>query len=99
MPGMGMCAPMRYTASNASVNKTRFRKSSMRNMFFTASMNLFMLFCKLPLFNNQTLRHSGGSQDLERGARGSDLFFRRGAKSVRVNGDLRRKFAITEDLD
>src|ERR1700722_10143847 len=33
---------MRYTAKRASVNRTRFRKSGMRNMFRNASKNLFM---------------------------------------------------------
>ena len=33
MPGVGMYAPMRYTASSASVKRTRFRKSGMRKMF------------------------------------------------------------------
>ena len=42
MPGVGMCAPMRYTAKRASVKRTRFRKSGMRNMFRNASKNLFM---------------------------------------------------------
>ena len=42
IPGVGMCAPMRYTASNASVKSTRFRKSSTRNMFRMASINRFI---------------------------------------------------------
>src|SRR5580704_1258112 len=45
MPGVGMCAPMRYTARRASVKRTRFRKSGMRNMFRNASKNLLMCCC------------------------------------------------------
>src|SRR5580692_81234 len=57
MPGVGICAPMRYTAKRASVNRTRFRKSGMRNMFRNASKNLFMC-CFVPLLS--TLLLPGG---------------------------------------
>src|SRR5579863_428791 len=54
MPGVGMCAPMRYTARRASVKRTRFRKSGMRNMFRNASKNLFMC-CFDPLLSTLLL--------------------------------------------
>src|SRR6266478_6433867 len=89
IPGVQMCAPMRYTAKRASVNSTRFRKSSMRNMFFTASMNRFMpVSCDFPL-----------SYNLERTTRLGNLFSCRRAEGLRVNGQLGRQLAIAEDFD
>src|ERR1700676_1840665 len=96
MPGMGMCAPMRYTASRARVNKTRFRKSSMRNMFFTASMNRFMLFCAAPFYTRRLLSRR---QNLKRGSGSGDLFLGRRAKGMRVNGNLRRELTVAHHLD
>src|ERR1700719_426528 len=96
IPGMGMCAPMRYTASRASVNKTRFRKSSMRNMFFTASMNRFMLFCAAPSYTQRLLSRR---QNLKRGSGSGDLFLGRRAERMRVNGNLRGQFTIAQNLD
>src|SRR6266700_994587 len=89
IPGVQMCAPMRYTAKRASVNSTRFRKSSMRNMFFTASMNRFMR-----VSWDYLLRHN-----LERAARLGNLFFCRRAERMRVNRQLVGQLAIAEDLD
>src|SRR5713101_937909 len=86
IPGVGMCAPMRYTARRASVNSTRFRKSSMRNMFFTASMNRFMPVSRL-------------SYNFERTTRLGNLFLRRRAERLRVNRQLGRQLAIAENLD
>src|ERR1700731_903679 len=87
IPGVGMCAPMRYTASSASVNSTRFRKSSMRNMFFTASTNRFMpVSCDL-------------RYNLERTTGLGNLFFCRRTESLRVNRQLGRQFAVAENLD
>src|SRR5712664_1407292 len=89
IPGVGMCAPMRYTASSASVNSTRFRKSSMRNMFFTASTNRFM-----PVSCGSSL-----SYNLERTTRLGNLFFCRRTERLRVNRQLGRQLAIAENLD
>src|SRR5258708_18690977 len=89
IPGVGMCAPMRYTASSASVNSTRFRKSSMRNMFFTASTNRFM---RVPC-------DSSLSYNLERTTRLGNLFFCRGTERLRVNSQLGRQLSIAENLD
>src|SRR5258708_25660340 len=89
IPGVGMCAPMRYTASSAIVNSTRFRKSSMRNMFFTASTNRFM-----PVSCDSSLCYN-----LERTTRLGNLFFCRGAKRLRMNRQLGRQLAIAENLD
>src|ERR1700722_4765037 len=96
IPGMGMCAPMRYTASRASVNKTRFRKSSMRNMFFTASMNRFMLFCATPFYTRHLLSRR---QNLKRSSGGGNLFFCRRAERMRVNGNFRGQLTIAQNLD
>src|SRR6266446_5058155 len=86
IPGVQMCAPMRYTAKRASVNSTRFRKSSMRNMFFTASMNRFMPVSRL-------------SYNLERTTRLGNLFLGRRAERLRVNRQLGRQLAIAQNLD
>src|ERR1700716_2137513 len=94
---MGMYAPTRYTASRASVNSTRFRKSSMRNMFFTASMNRFMLVsCESSLRGRKppTLRYN-----FERTTRLGNLFLCRRAECLRVNRQLGRQLAIAENLD
>src|SRR5450432_1737896 len=72
----------------------------MRNMFFTASMNRFMLFCAAPFyFPAKTFDRLSRGQDLERGSRRGDLFFGRRAESVRVNGDFGGQLAVSEDLD
>src|SRR5882724_6798016 len=42
IPGVGICAPRRYTANKASVKRTRFRRSSMRKRFESAWRNRFM---------------------------------------------------------
>src|ERR1019366_3663347 len=42
MPGVGMWPPSRYTASMASANSSRLRRSGTRNMFVNASNSLFM---------------------------------------------------------
>src|SRR5260370_16053451 len=89
IPGVGMCAPMRYTARRASVNSTRFRKSSMRNMFFTASTNRFM-----PVSCGPSLR-----SNIERTARLGNLFFCRRAERLRVYRQLDRQLAIAANLD
>src|SRR5258708_5786108 len=89
IPGVGMCEPMRYSARRASVNSTRFRKSSMRNMFFTASTNRFM-----PVSCGSSL-----SYNLERTARLGNLFFCRRTERLRVNRQLGRQLAIAENLD
>src|SRR3984893_12189401 len=89
MPGVGMCAPMRYTASSARVNNTLFRKSGMRKRFRNASMNLFITW---PCF--VSLRYH-----LERAARFGDLFLGGGAEGMRVNGDLAGQLAVTENFD
>src|ERR1700681_5122032 len=89
MPGVGMCAPMRYTASSARVNNTRFRKSGMRKRFRNASMNRF-----IPCSASLPLRY-----DLECAARLGDLVLGGGAECMRVNGDLAGQLAVTENFD
>src|SRR6185503_12730096 len=39
IPGVGMCAPIRYTASIPSVNRIRFRSSGMLKTFFILVMS------------------------------------------------------------
>src|ERR1700687_2033364 len=100
IPGVGMCAPMRYTSSSASVNSTRFRKSSMRNMFFTASTNRFMpVSCDSSLSATPTRPVSSLSYNLERTTGLGNLFFCRRAEGLRVNRQLGRQLAIAENLN
>src|SRR5688572_7927343 len=48
-PGVGTCCPKRYTASIASVNRIRVRRSGMRNTLAMASKNFVIgSFVKLP---------------------------------------------------
>src|SRR5690348_1807542 len=90
MPGVGICAPMRYTASKARVNRTRFRKSGMRNMFWRASTNRFIRVpCESPL----------RCYDLKRAARFGDLILGRGAEGMCMNRKLGLQFAIAQNLD
>src|SRR6202023_1137547 len=91
MPGVGMCAPMRYTASSARVNNTRFRKSGMRKRFRNASMNRFMPY---PGLASLSLRY-----DLERAACFGDLVLGGRAERVRVDGQFRSQLAVAENLD
>src|SRR5712692_4717535 len=58
----------------------------MRNMFFTASMNRFIPVSRL-------------SYNLERTTRLGNLFLGRRAERLRVNRQLGRQLAITENLD
>src|SRR6202140_4989670 len=91
MPGVGMCAPMRYTASSARVNNTRFRKSGMRKRFRNASMNRFIPYpgpASLPL-----------RYHLKRAAGFGDLILSGRAERVRVDRELRGQLAVAENLD
>src|SRR5580704_13209811 len=96
MPGVGMCAPMRYTPSRASVNSTRFRKSGMRNMFLRASTNRFILLPAIPRYPTTPykLRY-----DLKTAACFGDLVFGRSAEGMRVNRQLGLQLAVAQNLD
>src|SRR5436190_7922426 len=48
-PGIGRWPPMRYTASIASVKKTRFRRSGIRKTLAIASRNFMAYFSSLLL--------------------------------------------------
>src|SRR5436190_24346166 len=48
-PGIGRWPPMRYTASIASVKKTRFRRSGIRKTLAIASKNFMAYFSSLLL--------------------------------------------------
>src|ERR1700732_1971472 len=89
MPGVGMCAPMRYTASSARVNNTRFRKSGMRKRFRNASMNRF-----IPCSASLPLRY-----DLECAARLGDLVLGGRTERVRMNRQFRGQLAVAQNLD
>src|SRR5580704_505962 len=105
MPGVGICAPMRYTAKRASVKRTRFRKSGMRNMFRNASKNLLMCCC-FPCYRFNLARTGRAEAaplqiryDFETAAGFGDFVFRRLAEGVRVNCELHGQIAIAENLD
>src|SRR6202047_3494308 len=89
MPGVGMCAPMRYTASSARVNNTRFRKSGMRKRFRNASINRF-----IPCSASLPLRYN-----FERAARLRDLVLGGRAEGMRVNRQFRGQLAVAQNLD
>src|SRR5271163_1860016 len=102
MPGVGICAPMRYTPSSASVNRTRFRKSGMRNMFWRASTNRFIrLPCDSPYHHNATLQRFATPlcYYLEGAARFGNLVLCRSAEGMRVNRELGLQFAVAQHLD
>src|ERR1035437_3080118 len=93
MPGVGMCPPSRYTASIASVNNTRRRRSGTRKMFANASKNLFMA----PFDSRRLLR--GRAHHL-RGAPGLlDFLHGRFREQVSLHRDLARQLAGPEDLE
>src|SRR5882762_11503310 len=75
IPGVGMCAPMRYTASSASVKRTRFRNSSMRNRFASACKKRFMryLIKNKHRSKDRPRQQNLRSQNLERAASLGDL--------------------------
>src|SRR5579859_6058932 len=114
MPGVGMCAPMRYTASSARVNNTRFRKSGMRKRFRNASINRLITITLdpgLPALAFALARYLTSQKrqrdcrtpktsryNLERAARLGNLFLGRRAERMRVNRDLGGQLAVPEDL-
>src|SRR5271157_709919 len=89
MPGVGMCAPMRYTASSPSVKNSRFRRSSMRKRFANAFKKRF-----IPVPRETRLRYH-----LKRAAGLGDLLLRRRAECMGVNGELGLQLAIAQNLD
>src|SRR5208337_652715 len=89
MPGVGMCAPRRYTASSPSVKNSRFRRSSIRKRFANAFKKRF-----IPVPRETRLRYH-----LKRAAGLGDLFLGRRAECVGVNGELGLQLAIAQNLD
>src|SRR5208337_2637760 len=89
MPGVGMCAPRRYTASSPSVKNSRFRRSSIRKRFANAFKNRF-----IPIPRETRLRYH-----LKRAAGLGDLFLGRCAECVGMNGELGLQLAIAQNLD
>src|SRR5260370_24875920 len=89
IPGVGMCAPMRYTASSASVKNSRFRRSSMRKRFETAWKKRSIGYSRV-----FSLRHN-----FKRAAWLGDLFFSRSAECMGVNRQLGLEFAVAKNLD
>src|SRR6202045_4330312 len=114
MPGVGMCAPMRYTASSARVNNTLFRKSGMRKRFRNASMNRFILLPSaqgilqlalafasyvIPQKRQRDCRTpTKSSYNLERAAGFRDLFLGGRAERMRMNRNLCGQLAIAQNL-
>src|ERR1700730_1580112 len=89
IPGVGMCAPRRYTARSPSVKKSRFRRSSIRKRFANAWMKRFLLVPRV-----SRLRYN-----LECSARLGDLFLGGGAECMGVDGELGFQLAIAQNLD
>src|SRR5208337_281345 len=89
MPGVGMCAPRRYTASSPSVKNSRFRRSSMRKRFANAFKKRFIQFPR-----EARLRYH-----LERAAGLGDLFLGRRTECVGVNGELGLQLTIAQNLN
>src|SRR5438552_18816098 len=87
-----MCAPMRYTASSASVKRTRFRNSSTRKRFASACRKRFM-----PALVS-TVSPEKLSQNIERAASLDNFILGGGAESVSVNSELILEIAIAQNL-
>src|SRR3984893_15820003 len=112
MPGMGMCPPTRYTASMASVNRMRLRRSGMQKMLANFS-NIRTAFSFYSYLFSLDLRHApeygfrwrGLSdpntlcQDLKLAARFGDLLLRGLGKFMRLNDDGGFEFAIAKNFD
>src|SRR6267154_2612732 len=101
IPGVGMWAPMRYTASSANVNRTRFRNSSMRNRFASACKKRFMRYpVKLHHFNSGFVSTNPATRkkNLERAAGLGNFLLGGAAESVRVNNEFVLQLAITQDF-
>src|SRR6266404_280254 len=92
IPGVGMCAPMRYTASSASVKRTRFRNSSTRKRFASACRKRFM-----PALVS-TVSPEKLSQNLERAASLGNFILGGGAECVSMNSELVLEIAIAQNL-
>src|ERR1035441_4742159 len=92
MPGVGMWPPSRYTASMASANSSRLRRSGTRNMFVNASNSLFMTPFDFPPLIGLGAKH------LRRSAGRLDLLQSRLGKVVGFHRDLARQYAGAEDL-
>src|SRR6185295_18832630 len=92
-PGVGTWPPSRYTASMASVNRTRLRRSGIRKTLAMASNN-FMLVPQPGLLLAGFCSDDGG---LAAGL--LDLFDRGARKQVRFHADLACQFARAQNLD
>src|ERR1035441_10066676 len=90
MPGVGMWPPSRYTASMASANSSRLRRSGTRNMFVNASNSLFMTPFDFPPLIGLGAKH------LRRSAGRLDLLQSRLGKVVGFPRDLARQYAGAE---
>src|SRR5512138_2346542 len=96
MPGVGRCPPMRYTASMASVNSTRFRRSGIRKMF--ASFSNIGPQCASSHLGDDTLSGLLSGDDLSLTAGLGDLFLSGLGELVCMHGQSGRQFAHAEDL-
>src|ERR1017187_3652951 len=92
MPGVGIWPPSRYTASIASVNSTRLRRSGTRKMLAKASKNL-MVVC-------DSRRSSSRRADHLRFAAGlGDLVRSRFREVMRLDRDGPRQLARAQDFE
>src|SRR5688572_1586491 len=91
-PGMVMCAPTRYTPSNASVKRIRLRRSAIAKRFFSG------LSIVLHHWRATLIRLSCAADDLRRAARSRNLLGRLAAELVRAHCQLLRHIAPPQDL-
>src|ERR1051325_6677849 len=84
IPGIGICAPMRYTASRPSANRRRLRRSGTRKTLATASKNFMELLLRADHF-----RRPAGCLD---------FFKRRFRKLVRLHTDLPFQIAAAQNF-
>src|SRR5450631_2264902 len=93
-PGIGMCPPMRYTASRPSVKKTRLRRSGMRKIL----ANLSNITSRPQIGHYFKTSNQALLKNLKLAAGLGDLFLRRLRKLVRLHGDGRLQLAIAQNL-
>src|SRR3954471_3943873 len=92
MPGVGMCPPKRYTASKASANRSRLRRSGTRKTFVMASRNF------MPVDSWFYTRVSLTPDHFRRAAGRLNLFQSRLRENIRLHGDLALQLARAEHL-
>src|SRR5579862_4196692 len=100
-PGMGIQAPTRYTASKASVNSSRFRRSGIRKTLAIASKNFMAYFSTLLgffTFNWPVIGPDADRNHFRLAARRLNLFQGRLRKNVGLHVDLALELACPQNL-